>query len=107
MVPVGYDHMNRKLLERLSNSSFQELDPKARRLALLDCRSYKDPRNSKACDELRDDFNQQNRLAKRSVRALKKLERGLDRLEADIKSTLKGMYSWDVISDRGGGAVKE
>jgi hypothetical protein len=79
----------------------QGLDPQARRVALRVCRAYQDPHDTLADDEIRAAFDFQTRVARRAVRALKKLEKGLAKLEADVKGTLKGdTGSWyDVLRE--------
>src|SRR5579863_995122 len=71
-------------------SLLKDLDPQARRVAFRICSAYKNPRDIRAYEEIRVEFDQQDLIAKRSVRALKKLEKGLTNLEAGIKATLKG-----------------
>jgi hypothetical protein len=87
--------MNKKSLPQLSESLFHELDKLARRVALLICHAYKDPRNTEVYQEMRIEFDSESIKAKRSVRALRKLEKQLAKLEADIKLALKSdTESW-------------
>jgi len=78
-----------------------ELDPQARSVALRVCLAYRDSQNTEAYDEIRAVFEKQNLAAKRSVRALRRLEKGLAKLEAEVKGTLKGdTGSWyDVLRE--------
>lgn len=82
--------MNTQIPHRALRSLLNDLDPQARRVALQVCRAYKNPRDIRAYKEIRVEFDRMSLISKRSVRALRKLEKGLMKLEGSIKSTLKG-----------------
>jgi uncharacterized protein with von Willebrand factor type A (vWA) domain len=74
---------------QLPPSCFKELKPKARDIALTICGVTQSDDESQEYREIRNEFDVQTRKAKRALRALETLKRGLTKLEADLEKSMQ------------------
>jgi hypothetical protein len=77
--------MNMDRLEPLPPSLFEDLKLRARDVALIVCREYKDPDGRQEYRQILSEFDEQTRKAKQSVKVLKKLNQILSTLETRVE----------------------
>lgn len=68
---------------------FHQFDPRTRDVALTVCRAYLEKSDSRVYEEIRSEFDESKRAAKRAIHALAKLKKGLQRIEREIEKSMQ------------------